>query len=91
MSQTLLSTSTPPGSPLDLASYSEPHFLCCVLLKKFFRDLPQPLFGEKLFDLIGRCPPVPPPAQAEDAGDEAESGRAVREDAGKWIRERVVG
>ncbi|KAF8523336.1 hypothetical protein BU17DRAFT_43851 [Hysterangium stoloniferum] len=44
------------GHPINLETYNEPH-LAAVLLKKFFRDLPTPIFPEECYSIIRRCPP----------------------------------
>ncbi|KAF8625974.1 hypothetical protein AX17_006698 [Amanita inopinata Kibby_2008] len=43
------------GNVLSLHTFEDPH-LAAVLLKKFLRDLPEPIFLEKLYPLIHRCP-----------------------------------
>jgi Rho GTPase-activating protein 1 len=51
------------GQVVSLDSFDDPH-LAAVLLKKYLRDLPEPLFLEKLYPVIQQCP-VP----TEDPGD----------------------
>lgn len=41
---------------MSLTSFGDPH-VAAVLLKKFFRDLPQPVFPESMYPLIQACPP----------------------------------
>lgn len=43
------------GHVVSLETFGDPH-LAAVLLKKFLRDLPTPLFPEHLYPLISRCP-----------------------------------
>ncbi|KAJ3516194.1 hypothetical protein NMY22_g14269 [Coprinellus aureogranulatus] len=45
------------GNVVSLDSFGDPH-LAAVLLKKFLRDLPEPIFPESLYPLILACPPV---------------------------------
>jgi hypothetical protein len=44
------------GNQVTLAQYADPH-IAAVLLKKFLRDLPEPMFPGTLYPLIARCPP----------------------------------
>jgi Rho GTPase-activating protein 1 len=44
------------GQTISLASFHDPN-IAAVLLKSFFRDLPDPVFPESLYYLIQRCPP----------------------------------
>jgi Rho GTPase-activating protein 1 len=41
---------------VSLNNFGDP-FLAAVLIKKYLRDLPEPIFPEKLYPLIRRCPP----------------------------------
>ncbi|KAI5114595.1 hypothetical protein M0805_006873, partial [Coniferiporia weirii] len=43
------------GQTVSLYSFSDPH-LAAVLLKKFLRDLPEPIFPEGIYDVIRQCP-----------------------------------
>ncbi|TFK27570.1 Rho GTPase activation protein [Coprinopsis marcescibilis] len=43
------------GNVVSLHTFGDPH-LAAVLLKKYLRDLPEPLFPEHLYPLIRRCP-----------------------------------
>ncbi|TDL22134.1 RhoGAP-domain-containing protein [Rickenella mellea] len=43
------------GQTVSLHSFNDPH-LAAVLLKKFLRDLPDPIFPEQLYGTIRRCP-----------------------------------
>lgn len=45
------------GNVVSLDSFGDPH-LAAVLLKKFLRDLPEPIFPESLYPVITACPPV---------------------------------
>ncbi|KIY50664.1 Rho GTPase activation protein [Fistulina hepatica ATCC 64428] len=51
------------GNAISLESFGDPH-LAAVLLKKYLRDLPQPIFPERLYPTIRRCPP--PTSDASD-------------------------
>ncbi|KAG8733033.1 hypothetical protein FRC12_019002, partial [Ceratobasidium sp. 428] len=44
------------GNQVNLAQYADPH-IAAVLLKKFLRDLPEPIFSGTLYPIIARCPP----------------------------------
>ena len=44
-----------PGNIVSLQTFGDPH-IAAVLLKKFLRDLPNPIFPERLYPLIQRCP-----------------------------------
>lgn len=44
------------GQPVSLSSFGDPH-IAAVLLKKVFRDLPQPVFPEYMYPVILACPP----------------------------------
>ena len=43
------------GQTVSLRNFNDPH-LAAVLIKKFLRDLPQPIFPERLYDVIRQCP-----------------------------------
>jgi Rho GTPase-activating protein 1 len=43
------------GQVVSLRSFNDPH-LAAVLLKKYLRDLPEPVFPESLYPHIRRCP-----------------------------------
>jgi Rho GTPase-activating protein 1 len=43
------------GQVVSLDSFDDPH-LAAVLLKKYIRDLPEPLFSEVLYPVIQQCP-----------------------------------
>src|ERR1700721_3978845 len=43
------------GQVICMATFGDPH-LAAVLLKKYLRDLPAPLFPERLYPIIRRCP-----------------------------------
>ncbi|EGN93953.1 hypothetical protein SERLA73DRAFT_171808 [Serpula lacrymans var. lacrymans S7.3] len=51
------------GQVVSLQTFNDPH-LAAVLLKKYLRDLPEPLFPEKLYPEIRRCP-----CPTDDPGD----------------------
>ncbi|KAG5641048.1 hypothetical protein DXG03_006293 [Asterophora parasitica] len=44
------------GNVVSLDTFGDPH-LAAVLLKKFLRDLPDPIFPENIYPTIRRCPP----------------------------------
>jgi hypothetical protein len=44
------------GNVVSLETFSDPH-LAAVLLKKYLRDLPEPIFPERMYATIRRCPP----------------------------------
>ncbi|ELU42303.1 CDC42 rho GTPase-activating protein [Rhizoctonia solani AG-1 IA] len=41
---------------VTLAQYHDPH-IAAVLIKKFLRDLPEPIFSGSLYPIIAKCPP----------------------------------
>lgn len=43
------------GNVVSLETFGDPH-LAAVLLKKYLRDLPTPIFPEPLYMVIRRCP-----------------------------------
>ncbi|KAH9949804.1 Rho GTPase activation protein [Amylocystis lapponica] len=45
------------GQVVSLETFGDPH-LAAVLLKKFLRDLPTPIFPETLYPMVLRCPPA---------------------------------
>ncbi|KEP51997.1 Rho GTPase-activating-like protein [Rhizoctonia solani 123E] len=44
------------GNQVTLAQYHDPH-IAAVLIKKFLRDLPEPIFSGSLYPVIAKCPP----------------------------------
>jgi Rho GTPase-activating protein 1 len=44
------------GQVISLETFGDPH-LAAILLKKYIKDLPEPLFPERLYPTIRRCPP----------------------------------
>ena len=64
------------GQRVDIAKYADPH-LAAVLIKKFFRMLPQSIFSEDMYSIIRKCP-VP-----DDEGTKAASI--------EYVREQVIG
>jgi len=44
------------GNVVSLDTFGDPH-LAAVLLKKYLRHLPDPIFPESLYPAIHRCPP----------------------------------
>ncbi|KAJ7643694.1 hypothetical protein FB45DRAFT_280069 [Roridomyces roridus] len=55
------------GNVVSLDTFGDPH-LAAVLLKKYLRDLPEPVFPESLYPVIRRCPM---PSASPDARDPA--------------------
>ncbi|KAK7054514.1 hypothetical protein VNI00_003712 [Paramarasmius palmivorus] len=53
------------GNVVSLDTFGDPH-LAAVLLKKYLRDLPEPVFPESLYPAIRRCP-----TPTSDPGDVA--------------------
>ena len=43
------------GNVVSLETFGDPH-LAAVLLKKYLRDLPEPIFPESMYSVIRRCP-----------------------------------
>jgi hypothetical protein len=43
------------GNVVSLNTFEDP-FLAAVLIKKYLRDLPEPIFSEKLYPIIQQCP-----------------------------------
>ncbi|KAK1236295.1 hypothetical protein PQX77_000456 [Marasmius sp. AFHP31] len=56
------------GNVVSLDTFNDPH-LAAVLLKKYLRDLPEPIFPESLYPVIRRCPP---PTKANGLADAAD-------------------
>lgn len=44
------------GNVVSLNNFGDP-FLAAVLIKKYLRDLPEPIFPDRLYPIIRRCPP----------------------------------
>jgi Rho GTPase-activating protein 1 len=53
------------GHVVNLQSFADPN-LAAVLIKKYLRDLPEPIFPESLYPAIRRCP-----MPSDDPGDVA--------------------
>ncbi|KAK7048891.1 Rho GTPase-activating protein 8 [Favolaschia claudopus] len=53
------------GNVVSLDTFGDPH-LAAVLLKKYLRDLPEPIIPESLYPVIRRCPMPSPTADATD-------------------------
>ena len=47
----------PQGNVVMMSTINDPH-LAAVLLKKYLRDLPDPIFPEKIYPVIRKCPPL---------------------------------
>ncbi|PPR07768.1 hypothetical protein CVT24_003718 [Panaeolus cyanescens] len=43
------------GNVVSLENFGDPH-IAAVLLKKYLRDLPEPIFPERVYPIIRRCP-----------------------------------
>lgn len=63
------------GNVVSLDTFSDPH-LAAVLLKKYLRDLPEPLFPETMYPIIRRCPM---PSGVRDEEGEMASVQYIRE------------
>ncbi|KIM45092.1 hypothetical protein M413DRAFT_329932 [Hebeloma cylindrosporum] len=63
------------GNVVSLETFSDPH-LAAVLLKKYLRDLPEPIFPESMYGTITRCP-MPP--SLNDLEGEMASVQYIRE------------
>ncbi|KAF4622638.1 hypothetical protein D9613_009243 [Agrocybe pediades] len=63
------------GNVVSLDTFGDPH-LAAVLLKKYLRDLPEPLFPETMYPIIRRCPL---PSNARDEEGEMASIQYIRE------------
>ena len=61
------------GQPVSLSAFHDPH-LAAVLLKKFLRDLPEPLFPEYLYAVVQQCP-----SPGDDGDAELEAVMYIRE------------
>jgi Rho GTPase-activating protein 1 len=53
------------GHPVSLPTINDPH-LAAVLLKKFFRDLPEPIFNDKIYSHIRYTPAPSDHAEPQD-------------------------
>ncbi|KAM6494545.1 CDC42 rho GTPase-activating protein [Amanita muscaria] len=62
------------GNVVSLHTFGDPN-IAAVLLKKFLRDLPEPIFPERLYPVIQQCPP---PGNGSDAS-EVSSVHYIRE------------
>lgn len=43
------------GNVLSLETFGDP-YLAAVLIKKYLRDLPKPIFSEAMYPILRRCP-----------------------------------
>ncbi len=43
------------GNVVSLQNFADPH-LAAVLLKKYLRDLPEPIFPEGMYEVVKQCP-----------------------------------
>ncbi|KAF9480037.1 hypothetical protein BDN70DRAFT_878065 [Pholiota conissans] len=64
------------GNVLSLETFADPH-LAAVLLKKYLRDLPEPIFPECTYGIVKRCPV--PAGAADDEENDMASVQFVRE------------
>ena len=72
------------GNVVSLETFGDPH-LAAVLIKKYLRDLPDPLIPEGLYGVIRECP-MPP-----SFGTESGSGEVEREtESIRYIRELIL-
>ncbi|KAJ7174037.1 CDC42 rho GTPase-activating protein [Mycena crocata] len=53
------------GNVVSLDTFGDPH-LAAVLLKKYLRDLPEPVIPESLYPIVRRCPMPSPSADTSD-------------------------
>ncbi|KAJ7704972.1 hypothetical protein B0H17DRAFT_921035 [Mycena rosella] len=56
------------GNVVSLDTFGDPH-LAAVLLKKYLRDLPDPIIPESLYPVVRRCPMPSPSGNATDAAN----------------------
>lgn len=63
------------GNVVSLASFNDPN-LAAVLIKKYLRDLPDPIFPESCYSTIRRCPI---PCREGDTDAELATVRYIRE------------
>lgn len=63
------------GNVVSLASFGDPN-LAAVLVKKYLRDLPDPIFPESTYPTIRRCPM---PSRDGDTEAELVTVRYIRE------------
>ncbi|KAJ6614790.1 hypothetical protein B0H10DRAFT_2043393 [Mycena sp. CBHHK59/15] len=61
------------GNVVSLDTFGDPH-LAAVLLKKYLRDLPEPVIPESLYPVVRRCPP---PSTSSDSNDPANVERDI--------------
>jgi len=47
------------GQTVSLSAFGDPH-IAAVLIKKFFHDLPRPVFPDSIYPIIRRCPQPTP-------------------------------
>ncbi|KAJ6585578.1 hypothetical protein B0H19DRAFT_981776 [Mycena capillaripes] len=59
------------GNVVSLDTFGDPH-LAAVLLKKYLRDLPEPVIPESLYSIVRRCPM---PSSRADTSDPANAER----------------
>ncbi|KAJ7745201.1 CDC42 rho GTPase-activating protein [Mycena maculata] len=53
------------GNVVSLDTFGDPH-LAAVLLKKYLRDLPEPIIPESMYPVVRRCPMPSPSGEATD-------------------------
>ncbi|CAA7264927.1 unnamed protein product [Cyclocybe aegerita] len=58
------------GNVVSLETFGDPH-LAAVLIKKYLRDLPEPIFPESTYSSIRRCP-IPVGSRPQELDHEAE-------------------
>ncbi|KAJ6494155.1 CDC42 rho GTPase-activating protein [Mycena vulgaris] len=61
------------GNVVSLDTFGDPH-LAAVLLKKYLRDLPEPIIPESLYPVVRRCPM---PSSSAEASDPANVDRDI--------------
>ncbi|KAJ7069089.1 CDC42 rho GTPase-activating protein [Mycena amicta] len=72
------------GNVVSLDTFGDPH-LAAVLLKKYMRDLPEPVFAESLYPVIRRCPA---PSSSSDTTNPATVERDLAAIA--YIRDTIL-
>ncbi|KAJ7490694.1 CDC42 rho GTPase-activating protein [Mycena latifolia] len=72
------------GNVVSLDTFGDPH-LAAVLLKKYLRDLPEPIIPESLYPTVRRCPM---PSTSSDTSDPANVERDIASVA--YVRDVIL-